>query len=103
MGRRKGQTGAWMLDLVTGGAGFIGSHLVDRLLGEGRRVRVLDNFVVGRKTNLGQHSDNPALEVIEGDVADKATVMDACAGADRIFHLAARADVVPSIQEPEAY
>jgi UDP-glucose 4-epimerase len=92
-----------MLDLVTGGAGFIGSHLVDRLLSEGRRLRVLDNFVVGRRTNLGQHSRNPALEVIEGDVADKAAVMDVCVGVDRIFHLAARADVVPSIQEPEAY
>ena len=92
-----------MLDLVTGGAGFIGSHLVDRLLGEGRRVRVLDNFVVGRRTNLAQHARNLALEVIEGDVADKAVVMDVCVGVDRIFHLAARADVVPSIQEPEAY
>ena len=92
-----------MLDLVTGGAGFVGSHLVDRLLSEGRRVRVLDNFIVGRRANLGQHSGNPALEVVEGDVADKVTAMDACSGADRIFHLAARADVVPSIQEPEAY
>ena len=92
-----------MLDLVTGGAGFIGSHLVDRLLSEGRRVRVLDSFVVGRRANLAQHSRNPALEVIECDVADKAAVMDVCAGVDRIFHLAARADVVPSIQEPEAY
>jgi UDP-glucose 4-epimerase len=92
-----------MLDLVTGGAGFIGSHLVDRLLDEGRRVRVLDNFVVGRRSNLDQHAGNPALEVIEGDIADKSMVMGACAGVQRIFHLAARADVVPSIQEPEAY
>lgn len=92
-----------MLDLVTGGAGFIGSHMVDRLLSEGRQVRVLDNFVVGRRANLAQHAGNPALEVIEGDVADKAAVMDACVGVERIFHLAARADVVPSIQEPEAY
>jgi UDP-glucose 4-epimerase len=92
-----------MLDLVTGGAGFIGSHLVDRLLGEGRRVRVLDNFVVGRRTNLDQHAGNPALEIIQCDVADKPAVMAACAGAERVFHLAARADVVPSIQDPEAY
>src|ERR1700683_3402037 len=92
-----------MLDFVTGGAGFIGSHLVDRLLAEGHRVRVLDNFVVGRRTNLDQHAGNPALEIIECDVADKSAVMAACAGVDRIFHLAARADVVPSIQEPEAY
>ena len=92
-----------MLDLVTGGAGFIGSHLVDRLLAERRRVRVLDNFAVGRRTNLDQHRENPALEIIECDVADKAAVMAACAGVERIFHLAARADVVPSIQNPEAY
>jgi UDP-glucose 4-epimerase len=92
-----------MLDLVTGGAGFIGSHVVDRLLAEGRRVRVIDNFVVGRRSNLGQHAGNPALEIDECDIADKAAVMAACAGVQRIFHLAARADVVPSIQEPEAY
>ena len=92
-----------MLDLVTGGAGFIGSHLVDRLLAEGRRVRVLDNFVVGRRTNLAGHAGNPALEIIEADIADKPAVVAACAGVARIFHLAARADVVPSIQDPEAY
>jgi UDP-glucose 4-epimerase len=92
-----------MLDLVTGGAGFIGSHLVDRLLAEGRRVRVLDNFAVGRRSNLDRHAGDPALEIIEGDVADKPVAMAACAGVARIFHLAARADVVPSIQEPEAY
>ena len=67
-----------MLDLVTGGAGFIGSHLVDRLLTEGRRVRVLDNFVVGRRANLDQHAGNHRLEIIECDVADKPAVMAAC-------------------------
>jgi UDP-glucose 4-epimerase len=91
------------IDLVTGGAGFIGSHLVDRLLGQGRSVRALDSFVVGRHANLWQHSHNPSLEIIEGDVADKAAVGAAVEGVERIFHLAARADVVPSIQEPEAY
>ena len=90
-------------DLVTGGAGFIGSHLVDRLLAEGRSVRVLDSFVVGRRVNLKQHSDNPRLEIVEADVADKGAIMAASAGGERIFHLAARADIVPSIQEPEAY
>jgi UDP-glucose 4-epimerase len=92
-----------MFDLVTGGAGFIGSHLVDRLLADGRQVRVLDSFVVGRRQNLAHHADNPALEIREDDVANPAAVLRAVEGADRIFHLAARADVVPSIQEPEAY
>jgi UDP-glucose 4-epimerase len=91
------------LDVVTGGGGFIGSHLVDRLVAEGRRVRVLDNFAVGRKANLHQHQHEPRLEVVEADVADTAAVASACDGADRVYHLAARADVVPSIQFPEAY
>jgi UDP-glucose 4-epimerase len=100
-GRRvKAPTG---IDLVTGGAGFIGSHLVDRLLAEGRSVRVLDSFVVGRRANLKQHSLNPRLEIVEADVANKADVMAASDGLERIFHLAARADIVPSIREPEAY
>jgi UDP-glucose 4-epimerase len=91
------------LDLVTGGAGFIGSHLVDRLLEEGRSVRAFDSFVVGRRANLQQHAGNPGLQVIEGDVAEPAAVATAMAGVERVFHLAARADIVPSIQEPEAY
>jgi UDP-glucose 4-epimerase len=90
-------------DLVTGGAGFIGSHLVDRLIGQGRSVRVLDSLVVGRRVNLQQHEGNPRLQVLEVDVADKTAVMAASEGAERIYHLAARADIVPSIQEPEAY
>ncbi len=91
------------LDFVTGGGGFIGSHLVDRLLADGRTVRVLDSFVVGRRSNLRQHDGDPRLEIIEGDVTDKAVVARACAGVERVFHLAARADIVPSIREPEAY
>ena len=89
--------------LVTGGAGFIGSHLVDRLIARGDRVRVLDSFVVGRRANLQHHSGNPLLDIVEADVADTAAVADACEGVDRVFHLAARADVVPSIQDPTAY
>jgi UDP-glucose 4-epimerase len=91
------------LDLVTGGAGFIGSHLVDRLLAQGRSVRVIDNFAIGRRANLRQHDGNPGLEIVEGDVADAAAVASAMAGVERVFHLAARADIVPSIQQPEAY
>ena len=90
-------------DIVTGGAGFIGSHVVDRLIASGRHVRVLDNFAVGRRNNLRQYDGDPLLEIVETDVADSKAVAAACAGAERIFHLAARADIVPSIQEPEAY
>jgi len=90
-------------DLVTGGAGFIGSHLVDSLMSLGRRVRVLDNFAVGRRSNLQQHEGDARLEVIEADVADTRAVDAACAGIERVFHLAARADIVPSIQQPQDY
>ncbi len=91
------------LDLVTGGAGFIGSHLVDRLINDGRRVRVIDNFIVGRRANLAQHESDPRLEIVEGDIADIKTALRATEGVERVFHLAARADIVPSIREPEAY
>ena len=90
-------------DLVTGGAGFIGSHLVDRLIAEGRRVRVFDNFAIGRRSNLQQHASDASLEIVEGDVADKAAVVAALDDVERVFHLAARADIVPSIQDPEVY
>ena len=89
--------------LVTGGAGFIGSHLVDRLLGDGCRVRVVDDFSSGRRANLAQHADNERLELIEGDIAERSVAERACAGVERLFHLAARADVVPSIQHPDEY
>lgn len=90
-------------DLVTGGAGFLGSHLVDRLIAEGRHVRVFDNFAVGRRANLQQHAGRSELEIVEGDVAAQHAITAACQGVERIFHLAARADIVPSIREPEAY
>ena len=91
------------MDVVTGGGGFIGSHLVDRLLADGRRVRVLDNFSVGHPRNLAHHEGHSALDVVKGDVRDPADVYSALAGAERVFHLAARADIVPSIVEPGEY
>lgn len=91
------------LDLVTGGAGFIGSHLVDRLLSEGRHVRVVDSMVSGHPRNLEQHKNNSHLEVLVGDVADMTFMQKACEGAERVFHLAARADIVPSIENPLEY
>jgi UDP-glucose 4-epimerase len=91
------------IDLVTGGAGFIGSHLVDRLIALGRRVRVVDNFASGHRRNLAQHANSPAVEIIEGDVADGAAMLRAAQGVERVFHVAALADIVPSIQRPDAY
>lgn len=92
-----------MVDVVTGGGGFIGSHLVDKLLAEGRAVRVIDNFSIGRPKNLEHHRDNPNLEVFAGDVCDEMLMDKIFAGAEHVYHLAARADVVPSIQEPKEY
>lgn len=90
-------------DLVTGAAGFIGSHLVDALLAAGRTVVGLDNLAVGRLDNLARHRDNPAFRFIEADVADRAAMQSAMQGAARVFHLAALADIVPSVQNPERY
>ncbi|PWC97408.1 SDR family oxidoreductase [Azospirillum sp. TSO5] len=91
------------LDVVTGGAGFIGSHLVDALIEAGREVVVVDNLSVGRLSNLERHKANPKIRFVQGDVADRALMRDVLAGADRVFHLAALADIVPSVQNPERY
>ncbi len=88
-----------VLCLVTGGAGFIGSHLVEALVGRGARVRVLDDFSAGRRENLA--SVAAQIELIEGDVADPAVAEGALAGCDYVFHLAAVASVQASIEEPQ--
>jgi UDP-glucose 4-epimerase len=86
--------------LVTGGAGFIGSHLVDALLAAGHRVRVLDNLSMGKRSNL--QLDNPRLRLIEGDVADAEVVAQAVAGCAAVAHLAAVASVQASVDDPAA-
>ncbi|WP_029008365.1 SDR family oxidoreductase [Azospirillum halopraeferens] len=91
------------VDVVTGGAGFIGSHLVDALLALGRTVRIVDNFASGHPRNLEHLRGNDRVSLVEGDVADRATMDRAISGAERVFHLAALADIVPSIQRPDAY
>jgi UDP-glucose 4-epimerase len=83
---------------VTGGAGFIGSHLVGELTARGQRVRVLDDLSTGQRTNLA--SVVPAPEFVEGDVADPATVSRAVAGVNVVFHLAAVASVQRSVEDP---
>jgi nucleoside-diphosphate-sugar epimerase len=84
--------------LVTGGAGFIGSHIVRRLLERGDRVRVLDDFSTGRRRNVEELDGR--IELVEGSICDRATVARALAGVERVFHLAARASVPRSIDEP---
>jgi UDP-glucose 4-epimerase len=88
--------------LVTGGLGFIGSHLVDKLLAEGWEVVVLDNLLTGRKSNLARHAGSSALKVVEGDIRNKGTVTKSMRGADAVFHLAAHALMRVSQSDPSA-
>jgi UDP-glucose 4-epimerase len=78
--------------LVTGGAGFIGSHLAQRLLDEGIQVVVLDNLSVGKRENLP-----PQAEFVLGDVCDFAAVSQAISGVDVVLHLAARVSIRASV------
>lgn len=88
--------------VVTGGAGFIGSHLVDRLIAADHEVRVIDNCSTGRLENLAHIKNNPLLSIYQRDIADGGLnkIFD---GVDRVFHLAALADIVPSIQNAASY
>lgn len=92
--------------LVTGGAGFIGSHIVERLLKEGHFVRVLDNFSSGKEENLNFTHElvNPRThELIRGDIRDKSTCDKACEGIDYVLHQAALRSVPKSMNDPESY
>ena len=92
-----------MRSLVTGGAGFIGSHLVTTLLDLGHDVCVLDNFSTGRPQNLDHVKDNPHLQIHQVDIGSGADMGAFFDGVERVYHLAALADIVPSIEQPEAY
>lgn len=92
-----------MKAIVTGGAGFIGSHLVDRLLSDGHTVTVIDNFSTGRRENLAVHRDESHLHLVQADVAALEVIRPHFDGVDWIFHLAALADIVPSIERPLDY
>ena len=71
--------------LVTGGAGFIGSHLVDRLLNEGFEVRVIDNLDTGHLKNIVHHQDNKKFHFIKGDIRDSDLVMETMKGIDAVY------------------
>jgi len=84
--------------LVTGGAGFIGSHLAEELVRRGFQVRILDNFSTGKKENLAAFRN--AVELIEGDIRDLETCRTAVSGTDYVFHEAALASVPLSVEDP---
>ncbi|PIZ34362.1 MAG: LPS biosynthesis protein WbpP [Alphaproteobacteria bacterium CG_4_10_14_0_8_um_filter_37_21] len=86
--------------LVTGGAGFIGSHLVDKLLALNMRVVVLDNYSSGKVRNLEHHQGHKNLIVITGDIRDRSTCQSACIGVDYVLHQAAIGSVPRSIDDP---
>lgn len=79
--------------LITGGAGFIGSHAVDRLLAEGHETTAYDNLVTGRRKRLAPHAGNPAFRFVEGDILDRPLLQQTMAGHDVVFHLAANTDI----------
>ena len=89
--------------VVTGGAGFIGSHMVDLLIGRGCAVRVIDNLVGGREGNLAHHARNADLAFERADIRELVPGSPLFAGARWIFHFAGIGDIVPSIEHPIDY
>lgn len=89
--------------LVTGGAGFIGSHLTERLLAAGHAVTVIDNCSTGRADNIAHLRENSKLTFVKADIRDRAAIRLQFDKAKWVFHLAALGDIVPSINMPDAY
>ncbi len=89
--------------LVTGGAGFIGSHLVDTLMENGHHVTVVDNLSVGRLKNIERHLSSSSLVFMEADISERRFIDQLDGDFDWVFHLAALADIVPSIESPSKY
>jgi UDP-N-acetylglucosamine 4-epimerase len=95
-------SGKYQKILVTGGAGFIGSHIVDKLLENGYEVTVLDNFDTGKMENIAVHSGKSEFNLVRGDVRDIGLLRKALEGVDVVFHEAAIASVSLSVQNPIA-
>jgi UDP-glucose 4-epimerase len=89
--------------VVTGGAGFIGSHMVDLLVERGYQVRIIDNLAGGREANLAQHANNPGVSFVRRDIRELDPQDPLFAGARYVFHFAGIGDIVPSIERPMAY
>ncbi len=92
-----------MKTLITGGAGFIGSHLAELLIDKGHEVTVVDNLLSGRLKNLQAISGNAKFRFAQADIRDASSLLPLFDGADWVFHLAGLADIVPSIEMPEQY
>ena len=90
-----------MSTIVTGGAGFIGSHLVDSLLRKGQKIIVIDNFSTGRSQNLDHVKGR--IKLVEFDISTRGQWTDLFNNVETVFHLAALADIVPSIENPDKY
>ena len=90
-----------MKSIVTGGAGFIGSHLCEKLVKLGHEVIVLDNFSIGRKSNLDKIKKK--IKIFNKDIRDYKSIKNLFKNIDNVFHLAALADIVPSIENPDDY
>ncbi|MCS4166227.1 SDR family oxidoreductase [Sphingobacterium sp. BIGb0116] len=87
--------------LITGGAGFIGSNLVEHFLGKNHQVVVLDNFATGHRHNIAQHEGNPDFTLFEGDIRNNADCQKAVVGVDYVLHQAALGSVPRSIKDPQ--
>jgi UDP-glucose 4-epimerase len=92
-----------MKALVTGGCGFIGSHLSEMLLAEGHEVIIIDNLACGRIENLSSFRDNNNYKYYNLDIRDRASIEPLFADVDWVFHMAGLADIVPSIEHPDDY
>lgn len=91
------------VSVVTGGAGFIGSHMVDLLVDQGHKVRVLDNLTGGRESNLKHHGSNPDVVLDSRDIRHIDPADALFDGADYVYHFAGIGDIVPSIEQPAEY
>lgn len=92
-----------MKTLITGGAGFIGSHLAELLISQGHELIVIDNLLSGRLRNLAKITDHPNFKFVQADIRDIEALQPHFAGIDWVFHLAGLADIVPSIEMPTQY
>ena len=92
-----------MKTLVTGGCGFIGSHLAEQLLNLGHEVTILDNLSCGRLSNIELFKEDQKLNFVEVDIVERDKIAEHFIDVDWVFHLAGIADIVPSIESLDAY